>query len=191
MSKRFGPIYAKNDYAGFVRRTIALVLDILLLGALWNVASYGWYYLAPDDWITHRAYRIIDTSWYLACAAYLFGMRLLVRGTLGYRVMGIEYAYMLAERPTRMALAFRAALAPLLLWFFGLDHFWILVDKRRQAWHDKVTGFFVVRRHAQPVATTQMVQRTIHFMLLTFIVWEPINDNSDIPAPAMPLPQPL
>jgi hypothetical protein len=57
------------------------------------------------------------------------------------------------------------------VWFFALDHFWILVDKRKQAWHDKMSGFFVVKRGSQPIGQCRMVPRVIGFMLLTFTVW--------------------
>ena len=173
MSERFGPIYARSDYAGFIRRTVALIVDAAILVGAWYAAAYLWYDFAPPGWVTQQAYRNIAIGWYLACAGYLFGMRLFVRGTLGYRLVGIQYASMLADRPSWTSLAFRAALAPLLLWFFALDHFWILVDPRKQAWHDKVSGFYVVKRRAAPVAIVQMVQRVINFMTLSFVVWEP------------------
>lgn len=183
MSKRYGPVFAKRDYAGFWRRTAALAIDAALLWAAWLGASYGWYFCAPAEWVSRRSYHLITTIWWLFAVAYLFGMRLTPRGTLGYRLVGIRYAYMLREQPTRWSLAFRAALAPLLLWFFALDHLWILADKRRQAWHDKVTGYYVVRNQAHPTGTVQMVQRTINFMQLTFIVWEPAEDNPAAVAP--------
>jgi uncharacterized RDD family membrane protein YckC len=177
MSHCFGPIFAKSDYAGFVRRTVALMLDGIILWAAWFAAMWGWYLFAPTEWVTEDSYRWVAVGHFLVCVLYLFGMRLTTRGTLGYRLMGIQYAYMLKDRPTFVALAFRALLAPLLMWFFALDHLWILVDKRKQAWHDKVTGFYVIKRRAEPTGTVQMVQRAINFMLLTFIVWEPAEDT--------------
>ncbi|HRX83875.1 MAG TPA: RDD family protein [Phycisphaerae bacterium] len=194
MSRRIGPVYAPSDYAGFIRRTAALVLDVVILATLAWGAQWAWYYLGPTGWVTRDSYRWIRTVTYVFSLLYLCGLRLTQRGTLGYRIMGIEYVYMLDERPSRWALAFRAMLAPLLMTFFALDHFWILVDKRKQAWHDKVTGFYVVKRHAQPRATVQMVQRAINFMLLTFIVWEPAgageNSTSLLPGDALPVGAP-
>jgi uncharacterized RDD family membrane protein YckC len=177
MSERFGPIYATCDYAGFIRRSVALLLDGVILVAAWYVASYGWYYLAPAEWVTQRAYSLISAGWWLLSTVYVLGLRLTLRGTLGYRLVGIQYAYMLDEQPPWTALAFRATLAPVLLWFFALDHFWILVDKRKQAWHDKTTGFFVIKRGTQSIGQCRMVQRVIGFMLLTLTVWEPLAEE--------------
>ncbi len=177
MSHKVGPIFARKDYAGFIRRTLALFLDAVILFGLGFAMPYAWYYLAPARWVTLRSYEIIDTVWLVGAVAYVFGMRLSVKGTLGYRIVGIRYAYMLSGNPPLLSLAFRATLAPVLMAVFALDHWWILVDKRKQAWHDKVTGFFVVKRHAKPIRECQMVQRVTNFMLLTFLVWEPVMDT--------------
>ncbi len=177
MSHRIGPIYAKKDYAGFIRRTAALILDAIIIISAYFGSAYGWYYLAPAEWVTVQSYKIIEGIWLIATFAYVFGMRLTVRGTLGYRIVGIRYAHMLSSKPSKWALAFRATLAPVLMWFFALDHWWILADPRKQAWHDKMTGFFVVKRHAKPIGECQMVQRVANFMLLTFLVWEPAADT--------------
>ena len=87
--------------------------------------------------------------------------------------MRIRYAYMLSGRPSVTMLLYRSMMALFLLWFFALDHFWILFDERKQAWHDKVSGFYVVKCRAEPVGTVRVVRRVINFMMLTFVVWEP------------------
>ena len=56
--------------------------------------------------------------------------------------------------------------------FFAFDHIWILFDEHKQAWHDKLAGFYVVKRKARPCGTQRVTQRIINFMMLTFVVWE-------------------
>ncbi len=106
---------------------------------------------------------------------YSLVFRMTPRGTLGYRTVGIRYAHMLSDRPAWTALAYRAAIALFLLWIFALDHLWILFNRHKQAWHDKVAGFYVVRTNAQPIGTRRVVRRVINFMMLTFVVWEPVD----------------
>lgn len=183
MSEKMGPIYDPRDYAGFLRRSAALVIDLVILGLAGFVTPWLWYFWAPDAWVTEEAYAWIWIVWLLASLAYLVGFRLTARGTPGYRIVGIRYAYMLAGEPSWTNLAFRAVMAVFLLWFFLLDHFWILVDERKQAWHDKVSGFYVVKRGAAPIGTQRIVRRVIQFMMLTFEVWEPAKEGTDRPPP--------
>lgn len=175
MSECVGPAYRPGDYAGFVRRTAALAIDAVLLLAVGLSAPFLWYALAPAEWVTEVAYLRIEMAWIIAAIVYMLGFRLTTHGTPGYRIVRIRYAYMLSEKPTFLSLGFRALLALFLMWFFALDHIWILFDKRKQAWHDKVTGFYVVKKDAQPIGTQRIVRRLINFMMLTFVVWEPVE----------------
>ncbi len=96
--------------------------------------------------------------------------------------MRIRYAYMFDRKPTPLAVMFRAVVAAALtVMCLAVDHLWILGDPRKQAWHDKVSGFYVVKTRAQPVGTTTIVQRVTTIMGLTFIFWEPLHD--DVPPP--------
>ena len=182
MSQKIGPIYARQDYAGFIRRTLALAFDFLLLLLLYLVVASAWYFLAPWSWQTDRAARWISAGLLLAWWAYMMGMRLSMKGTLGYRLLRIRYACMLNEKPTLLAIAFRSVVAAaLMIVFFAVDHLWILCDKRKQAWHDKLSGFYVVKTRACPLGTTPVVRRVVTIMGLTFMFWEPAND--ELPPP--------
>ncbi|MBN2562325.1 MAG: RDD family protein [Phycisphaerae bacterium] len=179
MAQIIGPVYDRDDYAGFTRRTIALTIDVLILAGFHYALGEALIHLAPDDWFTEDGWLTDEASiWYEfsfwpIAILYLFGFRLSCYGTPGYRIVGIRYAYILGDKPSFIAVVYRAAIALFLLWFFGLDHIWIIFDARKQAWHDKVSGFYVVKRKAVPVGTEPVNHRVIHFMMLTFPVWEP------------------
>jgi uncharacterized RDD family membrane protein YckC len=179
MSELIGPIYSRQDYAGFIRRTIALAIDLLILYGLWYAAGEILVLLAPDDWFTDEGYLIDEAMaayyfWFWPPAMlYMLGFRMTTGGTIGYRIVGIRYAYALGGKPPFYLILYRALIAVFLLWFFALDHIWIAFDEHRQAWHDKVSGFYVVKRRAQPIGTARVNRRYIQFMMLTFPVWEP------------------
>ena len=177
MSEILGPVYSREDYAGFLRRTAAITIDAVILSVAAFALPWGWYYLAPVAWVTDAAYGRIDAICGIGSLAYLLGFRCLVKGTPGYRIVGIRYVYMLAQQPDWTALAYRAIMAVFLMWLFALDHLWILFDPRKQAWHDKVTGFYVVKSSAQPIGRRRVVRPVINFMMLTFVVWEPAGDE--------------
>jgi hypothetical protein len=46
-----------------------------------------------------------------------------------------------------------------------------------QTMRGKLSGFYVVKRRAEPIGTQRVVRRVIHFMTLTFEVWEPAKDQ--------------
>ena len=94
MSQEFGPIYDRRDYAGFIRRTTALVIDTAILVAIYAAVVMGWYILAPVEWATDAVVRWIEAGWCLFSFGYMFGFRFLERGTPGYRIMRIRYAYL-------------------------------------------------------------------------------------------------
>ncbi len=141
MSELIGPVYTAKDYAGFLRRTAALLVDLVILLLAYVGLCYAWYFLAPLGGDIDSALAQILLAWLILALAYMIGFRLLERGTPGYRLVGIRYAHMLSERPSVMWTLSRSLWAVFLMLFFGLDHFWILFDERKQAWHDKISGF--------------------------------------------------
>ncbi len=173
MSERDGPKFAPGDFAGFWRRTTALAIDGVILLGIDFITPELWYHFGRPEWETYESYAWIELGLVAFILAYHFGFRLTPRGTPGYRIVGICYVYMLGGRPPVYMILYRSAIALFLLWFFALDHWWILFDKRKQAWHDKVSGFYVVKKSAQPRGTQRIVRRVVNFMLLTFVVWEP------------------
>lgn len=181
MSQQTGPLYARQDYAGFIRRTLALALDLLLLLLVRSMAFWGWYCLAPPGWQTRRSDWWIRAGPIMAWWVYMVAFRLTTKGTLGYRITHIRYAYMLGEKPDALSILCRAVVGAALFRAFALDHLWIPCDRCKQAWHDKISGFYVVKAKAQPVGTVQVVRRVIHFMDWAFVVWEPIRDERPPP----------
>ena len=178
MKPLMGPVFAREDYAGFIRRTVALCIDALILLAIDYALGEALIRFAPDSWIAEDGYInpgveiAYHFSFWPMSILYLFGFRLSINGTPGYRIVRIRYAYALGEKAPVLSIAYRAAVAVFLLWFFALDHIWILFDPHKQAWHDKVSGFYVVKCKARPNGTQPMSRRLINFMMLTFPVWE-------------------
>ncbi|HKQ47349.1 MAG TPA: RDD family protein [Phycisphaerae bacterium] len=174
MNQLVGPVFDYRDYAGFWRRSIALVIDFLILIIIYLCAAEYWYDLVPESWWTATVAANIEFGLFLFVLAYLFLFRLTQGGTPGYRLVRIRYAHMFNEKPTMLQRSYRAAITMFMIWgLFVIDHFWILFDERKQTWHDKVSGFYVVKCKARPMGTQQVVQRIVNFMMLSLVVWEP------------------
>jgi len=183
MPEMIGPVFARRDHAGFIRRTAALALDFVLLCGAYGLMVAALEYCSPDawhddeGWLLDEVVVVYSFSFCVLAVIYTLGFRLSTYGTPGYRIMRIRYAYALGGRPSLLAILYRAGMAVFLMLFFCLDHIWILFDPRKQAWHDKVSGFYVVKCSAEPIATRPVRREFINFMMLTFPVWEPEGND--------------
>ena len=186
MSELRGPVFAKQDYAGFPRRMLALLVDFLLMHAVLAAALTSYVistYLSsgipeePDA----RVMFWLCGAWLVFAVTYNFVFRLFENGTLGYRLIGIRYAYMLNGRPDKFWVVTRSLWAVFLTGFFALNHLWILFDPNKQAWHDKLGGFYVVKKSARPIGEQRVNRGYIGFLGYNFIVWEPAAHGSAKP----------
>jgi uncharacterized RDD family membrane protein YckC len=154
----------RGHYAGFVTRTVAFVLDVLLVvGVLTAVmlitqlllSFFGLDELAraifePDaaaqtsPWMALLRWLLAILVSNLAFAIYVVFFWLLVDKTMGQALLGLRVVRV-DGRSLKIGAAFRRVLGmyisilPLFLGFL-----WVLVDDRRQGWHDKIADTVVV-----------------------------------------------
>lgn len=131
---------------GLGRRLAACLYDGLVLFAVLMVAGAAWVALTraaapPGDWLFRG---------YLLAVAALFFCGFWRRGeTLGMRAWKIRVVAADGRTPgwNRALLRFAAAL---LSWAaLGLGFFWVLVDRERLAWHDRLSGTRLVLRETE------------------------------------------
>lgn len=179
MSELRGPLFAQSDYAGFFRRMLALLIDaIIVVAALVGALAACEHVQYAYSIYLYQAHHVV-VAWLLSALAYNLGFRLSVYGTPGYRLMRIRYAYMLTGRPSKLWVVTRSLWAVFLTSFFALNHLWILFDARKQAWHDKLSGFYVVKRQAKPIGEQRIVRRVIGFLGYNLVVWEPVTEHEE------------
>lgn len=128
---------AKGIAPGLARRLAACLYDGLVLAALEMLAGAAWVALsraavAPGDW-RFRAY--------LLAVAALFFAGFWTRGeTLGMRAWRLRILGP-GGGPPSFGRALLRFLAALLSWaVLGLGFLWVLVDRDRLAWHDRLSG---------------------------------------------------
>lgn len=174
MSQFHGPVYPQSAYAGFWRRSLALFIDFFILGFTYFVVDEWWWDVLPEEWVTREIGLQVYFGLVLLCIAYCFLFRLSNRGTPGYRIMRIEYAPVIDGNTGMLQVLFRAAVALYMFrLMFYVDHGWILFDDRKQAWHDKVSGFYVIKRGSMPTGSQPIRQRLVNFATVSMIIWEP------------------
>ena len=147
-----------GQYAGFVTRLLAFLIDRLLVtAALAIIAIVGGLLLQAV-----RTYQLPGTSlitWQIAAgvsggmlvlvsAVYDMGFWLLAGQTPGKRTMGVRIVQTDGQR-IRLGAAIRRWLGYWLSSILFIGFLWVLVDDRRQSLHDKLAGTGVVYSHPE------------------------------------------
>ncbi len=143
--------------AGFVSRLSAFVIDVLLVTATLSVASWfvvtvGTLFRLDDLFgtILGRSTLIsvgtilvslVGTLFVVGYPAFFWVLTGQTPGMilLGLRVVATDGGRVSFWRAVRRLIGYVLAALPLFIGFL-----WVLVDDRRQGWHDKVAGTYVV-----------------------------------------------
>lgn len=148
MSVIFPAMHVSLRPAGFIRRSAALVYDVLLVfGVLVIVTALA---LAlnggepvPSTWL-----RVL---YLLTLYGFFTGFWLHGGQTLGMRAWRLRLVGESGRAPTLRTASVRFAAASLSWIACGLGHLWIVVDTRNLAWHDRLSRTYVVHEaHARP-----------------------------------------
>ena len=96
-------------------------------------------YMDKVDWMS----RISFSIWIFYCAVMESSMP---QGTLGKMVVGIKVVDEFGQRMTPAKSGVRNLFKILSMLLFFLGFFWILIDRSKQGWHDKIARTYVVDR---------------------------------------------
>lgn len=156
-----GPVYAR--YAGFVSRLMAMVGDILIIGAILAVSGIAADFFVRTSgvvpivdvlaervpWITPiRAFvnspgfsllAVLITSFAYFAFFYSFGGATPGKYTMGLRVVTTDGRRLRPAQASLRALAYAPSALALYLGFFA-----VLADDRRRGWHDRIARTAVI-----------------------------------------------
>lgn len=137
-------------YAGFVSRLFAFVLDVIIIVVAMTLIT--WLITFVDVLFNIEAFLGGNVISVILTALLTFGVYIgyplffwtLTGQTPGMMLMGLRVVttdghYVSLGRSIRRLIGYVIAALP-----FFLGFFWILVDDRRQGWHDKIAGTCVV-----------------------------------------------
>lgn len=154
----------RGHYAGFITRAIAFVLDLLLIVAtqvtVLLITRLLLNFFGLDDLAaaifeptesTRNSWLITSLRWGFAIfgssilfTIYVISLWLLVDKTLGQALLGLRVV-----RTDGRSLTFIPALRRVVGYYISffallLGFLWVLIDDRRQGWHDKIADTVVV-----------------------------------------------
>lgn len=137
-------IPASARSAGLLRRLGALCYDSVLLAAILFVATAlvlplnGGEALRPGQWLY--------SAYLLAVTAFFFGWFWTHGGqTLGMKAWGLRVCRYDGRAVGWRQAVFRMLGAGLSIGALGLGYLWVLIDRERAAWHDRLSGTRVIR----------------------------------------------
>lgn len=141
-------------YAGFLSRFMAFILDVVLLLATAGVIRLTVRALWDFFGNILPFLDVVEGSFALSFTGVLFTATLqiiyfvffwtVIGQTPGMTLMGLEVMRRDGTRPTVVTSLIRYVGYWVSAIAFGLGFLWVLVDRRRQGWHDKMSGTFIV-----------------------------------------------
>ena len=99
--------------------------------------------------------------------------------TLGYIFMGVKIVDLKGQRPSFFKMAFRYLL--LIVGPFSLIHdiLWLISEKTKQTFRDKVSGTYVIKKNAEPIGTGILAMKYYHITGLHIIALEVKKDGAE------------
>ncbi len=155
-----GQVYAKDDYARGWQRLWANIIDTALLAyILYEVAALvrGIQTVAGEDFTAGE--EITALAGMAIPALYRIGLKSAYGTTFGYIAAGIRLVSQDGKPTTINQVAVREFSSLFSLLVLGLGYFAIRRDARKQGWHDKVAGTYVVRDDARPIGQERLRRR--------------------------------
>ena len=174
--KDMGVYYAHRDLPGFFRRLFVLVVDLVVVFLVVIVVML----LAAAFGLTERIAKFASLAF---AWAYLAGLKAGSKGTVGYRLAGVQLVNLQGRPAGLLCSTYRFLLlfiGPLHLVF---DLLWLTTDPNRQTLRDKLTATCVVRRGSTPVARARLVHPTYFIATMAFALPEvkrPIDGRASL-----------
>ena len=151
-----GAYYELDDYAGFMRRLLVMLIDSL---ALFFAGMAVWFVILAVSWNIDPTYDptgVFFLIWATMTWVYLVPLKRSRFRTIAYQLLGLKIVSTKGERPSLFSMTFR-----MLIWIFGpinflLDIAWLGADTEGQSLRDCYAGTYVVRSTADPIGFAQM-----------------------------------
>ena len=136
-----------GDYAGFATRAIAITIDLLIIGVMVSAVTLAGQLLMDAfnaTELTQKLFRLILLAvGFLIPNLYTILLLMLAGQTLGKALLGLKVVGIDGGR-IHLGMAIRRQIGYYISALLFLGYFWVLIDKRRQGWHDKMAKTFVV-----------------------------------------------
>ena len=136
-------ILSYNNYAGFTKRFFAFIIDQICLGTVFFI-PFGPLGHA-DDWHIGGMWGIPALIHALVGMAYFVLLETSSwQGTLGKHLLGMKVVNESYQKLSLQEAALRYLSKYLSDLILCLGYIWIIFDSKKQGWHDKIAGTYVI-----------------------------------------------
>ena len=136
-----------GDYAGFFTRLVAFLIDAFVIVIAVGVVVFIGRFMGAFRRVSGPTLRVVQSVTFLVAAGIYIGYYLLLWTlagvTIGKRIMGLIIVGTDGGHVT-FGMALRRYMGYYLSAFLLLGYFWVILDPRRQAWHDKLGSTLVL-----------------------------------------------
>lgn len=145
-----GVFYAREDCRGIRMRLLILIVDVVVLVALWIAL---WYLIVFGGWMPEDRYAMF---YFLFVWVYMAVLRQSVVRTPGYWLTNSQIVTLKGKRPSILRMTLR-----LVFWLAGpinmlFDLAWAGVEMDRQSMRDRLVGTMLIRNGAKPAGTGEI-----------------------------------
>ena len=139
-----------GQYAGIFSRWIAWSIDhLIILGAWWVVGFIfgeivSTFNLTENETVQKIVVIVVLVINLFIYFLYYIGLWMVSGQTIGKSIIGLRVVRKDGSRIKMRNAIFRLLGYWVSALFFSLGYVWVLIDPRRQAWHDKIAGTIVV-----------------------------------------------
>jgi uncharacterized RDD family membrane protein YckC len=171
-------IFNGEDYGGYWRRTFADFFDAIILSILGLIISpFSTFIIVRMlglESISHKQAAVFVIQ-ILLFSAYMIGFKFYEGTTPGYASLKIKIISIDGGKASFAQIVVRLISSIFSVLCLGLGFIWIAFDKKKQAWHDKVAGTYVIRKNAEMsnsivIPRTKLVNYKI-FALMSFAIF--------------------
>ncbi len=159
--ENIGVIYEKKDYAGFSKRVVIAMIDIVVIAAVSACGSYfADSFFSFED--THHRFNFI-----LILIFSIFYLAILKRSkfrTIGYLLARVKIVDLKGQRPSIFKMILRELLILLGPFELFTDIIWMTSEATKQTLRDKYVGTYVIRQTAIPVGKGRLQNVSLGFM---------------------------
>jgi uncharacterized RDD family membrane protein YckC len=136
-----------GDYAGFFTRLVAFLIDAFVIAVAVGAVTVVSRFVGDFLRVSGSSLVVLQLVTVLVAAGIYIGYYLLLWTlggvTIGKRIMGLIIVGTDGGRVT-FGMALRRYVGYYLSAFMLLGYFWVILDPRRQAWHDKLGSTLVL-----------------------------------------------
>lgn len=161
LEENFGVIFDKEEYAGFIKRVVIAVVDLIFILVVLAAVLF-----ISNNFISNKesflnfnfVFFIFFSIWYLALVK-----RSKIR-TIGYILTGVKIVNLKGEKPSIFKMILRASLLVLGPFELIVDIIWLTSEATKQTLRDKYVGTYVVNLNANPIGKGKLQNVTLGVM---------------------------